>query len=356
MNSNNKDLVLHRIKNRSVFPSLPLVAYKLNEIVDKEGVTCSEIEDIIMKDAVLTTKLLKIVNCSFYGFPQKISSVSKAALILGFNVIRTIIITTPILEKMRDIDVALWEHSSFCSIFSGYIAKKLNIKYAEVISTAALIQNIGLIFIRLEFPEIFMKIIDTLKKENISLTEAEIRIFGIDHAEIGSELLLSWNLPSILVETIKYHHCPSRDNNFSEISSIIHFSDILTSGLGVTSASDIYVPPFDKKILEILTLDNNWIIEFFEDTDTKMIFKNSEKTGEEFIRKDFSNEDEKINDDVTNSKTLKIKSLSHPQISIKKKLTFLKKRFSRVNNDPFLILIMKLIAKQYLDEEKLICR
>lgn len=355
MSKKTRELVLQKIKNHSVFPSLPLVAFQLNDIVDKQGVTCSEIESIIMKDPVLTAKLLKVVNCSFYGFPQKISTISKAVLILGFNVIRTIIITTPIMEKMQDIDVALWEHATCSALCSGMIAKKNKMKNPEEISTAALIQNIGCLFIRLEFPQIFLDIYEIHKKENISLTEAENRCLGINHAEIGAELAIIWNLPKKLVEAIRYHHYPSQDKTFSEISSVIHFSDILISGLGVTSISDIFVPPLDKEVWKLLRISESDITDFLNNDESHAIWNCAKQIGEDFLRKDISDENEKKNTTELNATACETSSLETNKISIKKKLTFLQKRFSKVTNDPALISLMKIIAKHYIEEEKLAC-
>ncbi len=344
MSAATRELILQRINKHSVFPNLPIVAFKLNEIVNKESVTYSEIENIITKDPVSTAKLLKIVNCSFYGFPQKISTISKAALILGFNVIRTIIITTPMMEAMKDIDVALWEHATCCALCSGLIAKKKRIKNPEEVSTAALIQNIGFLFIRLEFPLRFFDIMKKIKKENISLLEAETSCLGINHAEIGAELARLWNLPPKLVEAIRYHHVPSQSKNYQDISSVIHFSDILVSGLGVTSSSDIFVPPLDKPAWDFLQYDQNELVKFLEDDESKMLWDFSARMGEEFLKRDTTAEEDEKARDIT------------PIVNIKKKLTFLQKRFAKVADDPVLVSIMKIIAKHYIEEEKAACQ
>jgi len=41
------------------------------------------VADVISKDPNLTTKLLRIANSAFYGFPSKIDTISRAVTILG---------------------------------------------------------------------------------------------------------------------------------------------------------------------------------------------------------------------------------------------------------------------------------
>jgi hypothetical protein len=82
-----------------------------------------------------------------------------------------------------------------------------------------------------------------------------------------------------------------------------------------------------------------------------MLFKKSESIRDAFFKKKLSD----VNEISKMSGACKDESPTAPGISIKKKLTYLKKRFARVKDDPFLMFIMKLIAKQYIDEEKSTC-
>lgn len=50
-------------------PRLPPIVAKLNRMVDDKQVTAVQIGTVIEKDQVLTSKLLEMVNSSFFGFP-----------------------------------------------------------------------------------------------------------------------------------------------------------------------------------------------------------------------------------------------------------------------------------------------
>jgi len=57
---------------------------------------------------------------------------------------------------------------------------------------------------------------------------AEKSVMGITHQEIGQFLTDKWNLPTVLGETILYHHFPSQAENNKELAAIVHLADYMT--------------------------------------------------------------------------------------------------------------------------------
>jgi putative nucleotidyltransferase with HDIG domain len=264
-------LIRNRLKNVQSLPTLPPIAAKLNKMVEDEDITAAAIEAVIAKDQAMTTKLLKIVNSPFFGFPQRVSTISNAIVLLGFNVIRTLIVTSSIFETMQSSDISLWEHSLGCAACAGILAKRKKLKSPEEVSTAGLIHDLGKVVIRAEFPEKFVEIQKIVEAEQIPMREAEIKCIGIGHAEIGSELAKLWNLPQRLIEPIKHHHDINDNLIFKDITAIIHFSDILVRGLGFGSGGDPWVPDLDEKAWKIIKIGKNDLKEILEEMDSKIV-------------------------------------------------------------------------------------
>ncbi|PKN49257.1 MAG: HD family phosphohydrolase, partial [Deltaproteobacteria bacterium HGW-Deltaproteobacteria-16] len=205
-------------------------------------------------DHILASKLLKLVNSAFYGFPQRISSLNSAIILLGFNVIKSLIISASIFEVMEAQDVELWEHSLGCAVVCNVLARHLGVKDPEEISTAGLIHDIGKVAIKMELPREYEKITELSQEKKISRLEAEREILGLDHSEVGSWLAKSWNLPNKLVEPIACHHDPHLAKEEQQASAIVHFANIMIRGLGYGHAGDIWVPPLNNKAWKLLAL------------------------------------------------------------------------------------------------------
>lgn len=243
--------VLREIKN---LPTLPGIVAKLGKMAEDPDTTTEQMGRVISKDHILASKLLKLVNSAFYGFPQRISSLNSAIILLGFNVIKSLIISASIFEVMEAQDVELWEHSLGCAVVCNVLARHLGVKDPEEISTAGLIHDIGKVAIKMELPREYQKITELSQEKKISRLEAEREVLGLDHAEVGSWLAKSWNLPNKLVEPIACHHDPHLAREEQQASAIVHFANIMIRGLGYGHAGDIWVPPLNNKAWKLLAL------------------------------------------------------------------------------------------------------
>ena len=242
---------LREVKN---LPTLPGIVIKLTQMAEDPDTSTEQMGRMISKDHILAVKLLKLVNSAFYGFPQRISSLNSAIILLGINVIKSLIISASIFEVMEDQDIELWEHSLGCAVVSSVLAKRLGMSEPEEVSTAGLIHDIGKVAIKMELPREYELITRLVHDKQISRIEAEREVLGLDHAEVGGWLAKSWNLPGKLIEPIACHHDPRLAKDEQLASAIVHFSNIIIRGMGYGHAGDIWVPALSSRAWRMLEL------------------------------------------------------------------------------------------------------
>lgn len=256
---------LREIKN---LPTLPGIVFKLTKMAEDPDTTTEQMGRVISKDHILAAKLLKLVNSAFYGFPQRISSLNSAIILLGFNVIKSLIISASIFEVMEDQDIELWEHSLGCAVASSVLAKRLGLSEPEEVSTAGLIHDIGKVAIKMELPKEYELITQLVLQKKIPRIQAEREILGLDHAEVGGWLAKSWNLPNKLVEPIACHHDPRLAKEEQLASAIVHFGNVMIRALGYGHAGDVWVPALSSRawrMLEITPTDLDLMLEEVEE-------------------------------------------------------------------------------------------
>ena len=258
---------LHQTKN---LPTLPGIVAKLTKMADDPDTTTEQMGKVISQDYILAAKLLKLVNSAFYGFPQRISSISSAIILLGFNVVKSLIMSDSIFEVMEEQDIELWQHSLGCAVVSNVIASRLGVKDPEEVSTAGLIHDIGKIAIKMELPNEYEMINRLVCERNISMRAAEMEVLGLDHAEAGGWLAKGWNLPKKLIEPVSCHHDPRQASAEQLNSSIIHFSDIMIRGLGYGHAADKKVPMLSKRAWDLLNFSSADIDEILDQVEEKL--------------------------------------------------------------------------------------
>ncbi len=222
-------------------PTLPPVVRKLTTMVESPDVTAKEVGKLISSDQVLSAKVLKLVNSPFYGFPGRISSISHAVVLLGFNVIKGVVLSASVFEIMEKSMVGLWEHSLGSAIISGAISRELGLHEPEEISTAALLHDIGKVLVRVSLSADYDRITMIVEEKGCSFREAEVDVIGVDHSEIGLWLSQEWGLPERLVIPISYHHEPESAVKLKERVSVVHIADSLVRAFGVGFGGDKWV-------------------------------------------------------------------------------------------------------------------
>ncbi len=218
-------------------PTLPIISEHIQTLLKDDDVSVKQLEEIIEKDPPLAAKLLKLVNSSFYGLLNKISSIEHALVILGFKEVRNVVLGFSIQRHFTPSTGAFdpkrfWKHSIICSQVAKYLGKHFNAMDDGTFFLSGLIHDIGKLVIEQYFQDEFGEIIDYIEKNNATFSQAEKEILGVTHYQIGAKLLQQWHFPKKVTMQIFYHHAPWHDKNYSTGSIIVYLSNILTKMTG----------------------------------------------------------------------------------------------------------------------------
>jgi len=238
-------------------PTLPHVVEKLTKVVESPESTAKEVGKLIASDQVLGSKVLKLVNSPFYGFPGRISSISHAIILLGFNVIKGVVLSASVFDLMERSMMGLWEHSLGSAIAANTIARSLKMTDPEEISTAALLHDIGKVLVKVSLSDDYDTIVSIVEKEKIAFREAEARVLGVDHADIGNWLTNEWSLPDKLITPITYHHQPDAAPRLKDRAAVVHIADGISRAFGVGFGGDPWVPKISKVAWGALDMDHH---------------------------------------------------------------------------------------------------
>jgi HD-like signal output (HDOD) protein len=245
-------------------PSHPLAIERITRLLSNPRTSVEDVGKAITTDQALASKVLKLVNSAFYGFPGRISTLSHAIVILGFSTIKNIVLTATIFESLKgkgsgnkDFDLhQFWSHSIACGAATSSIAKMIGFGEKEECFIAGLIHDIGKIILCHYLPDEFSRVVEYTRKNDVLFLESEKKLFDTSHDEIGGYLAQCWNLPDNLQFAVRYHHAPSPFHNHYMISSLVHTADIFVRALDLGNGGDDKIPVISEQVWKNLDIEN----------------------------------------------------------------------------------------------------
>lgn len=222
------------VSQMPTIPSLPTLYGELLAELNKTEPSSRSVAAIVKKDIGMTVKILQIVNSAFFGLQRRISDSNEAIEFLGLDTISSLALGLGIISQFEKkgapggLLTRLWEHSLAVGAIAKKIASEENAVIASDAFTAGLLHDIGEVVLAVNLPMQFIEAQKIVEDEKISRSEAERRIFGTTHAEVGAYLLGLWGLPTPVVEAVAYHHKPleSHSETFSALTTV-HIANAL---------------------------------------------------------------------------------------------------------------------------------
>ncbi|MFH1215826.1 MAG: HDOD domain-containing protein [Pseudomonadota bacterium] len=193
-------------------PTLPMVAARINQEIHNEALTAKLLGEIIIDDAALAAKILRLANSAFYGLQKQVTTLNKAVMVLGFNTVKNLALSVSIhslFKKQTDsrIDLeGLWRHSLGCAAAAKIIIANTNVKLGEEAFLFGILHDIGKILIIHSAPREYEKILQLMQEENIPEKDAELQVIETTHQKLGAMLLEHWKFPDAITQAVKFHH------------------------------------------------------------------------------------------------------------------------------------------------------
>lgn len=219
-------------------PTLPGVLDEVTKLVEDPDASTEAIAKVISRDQVLSAKVLKMVNSPIYGFPGRIGTIQHALVLLGFNVIRGIIISTSVFDIMVAAMKGLWEHSLGVATAANIVAKNAGFEDPEEYAVAGLLHDLGKVVTAVQLPELHDTILATVKERDITYLRAEKAVLGFGHDRINAWVARHWHLPGNIREAMSRHHSPHLAEFYKPVACVVHIADFMVRLFEFGSSGD----------------------------------------------------------------------------------------------------------------------
>jgi HD-like signal output (HDOD) protein/CheY-like chemotaxis protein len=221
----------------SELPSLSSTYRCLIAAVKDPNTPIKKVADIIERDVAMSAKVLQLANSAFFGMAQKVTNVPDAATYLGMATIKNLAFVSEAFKAFvpdRRIPHSVCETMQKHAYQTTAVAAVLPLdkEIRDVTVLAALLHDIGVLFLASAMPADFCTILTQAKESGCRTFEAEEKLLGTSHAEIGAYLLGLWGIPNLAVEAIAHHHHPTRIPHLGLDTTVaVYVADLLAHEL-----------------------------------------------------------------------------------------------------------------------------
>ncbi|RJQ72252.1 MAG: HDOD domain-containing protein, partial [Desulfobacteraceae bacterium] len=204
----------------SRMPSLSTTVAKVLEICGSANASPHDLNRVISYDPVLTGQVLKLINSAYFSLPNRITSLSRAIIMLGVNTVKNLVLATSVLASFKvsrcgcgiSMD-AYWAHCLCVGTTAKAIAKikKVPILEQEEFFVAGLLHDLGKLPMIACFSDMYDQVLKTAENEYISLFSSENKFIGFNHCQVGLLIGMKWKLGTEMQQALSHHHDPLDD-------------------------------------------------------------------------------------------------------------------------------------------------
>jgi putative nucleotidyltransferase with HDIG domain len=249
------------IKEIDNLKPVPSIVNQIMAVAEDPNSSVLDIAKIIQYDPVLTANILKMSNSAYYNLPRRVESVQEAVSMIGINQIIDMVLMksgAANLAKSQEgyglHEGELWKHAVSSALIAKDLAVKKGSKHIQLIFTAALLKDIGKVILDRFVSDSYSRIDNLVKNKGFSFKEAEKKVIGIDHAELGGLVAEMWDFSPKMVSMIKNHHLSDESARDDLETQILYVADNVCMMMGIGGGSDGLAYRFHKDVLKKLDI------------------------------------------------------------------------------------------------------
>jgi HD-like signal output (HDOD) protein len=186
--------------NQAELPAMAAVVQDLHRIIEGDKSSVQQLADVLLRDAALTSKVLRIGNSVYYNPSQEpIRTISRAIVLIGFDNVRQIGLSVALIDGLlahssRDQLAELLARSFHAAVQARNIAGYVVNKRTEEVFIAALLHNVGELAFWGCAGEVADDLASALAQPGVDEDEVVMELLGISFRQLSLGLVKSWNL------------------------------------------------------------------------------------------------------------------------------------------------------------------
>ena len=232
----NRQQMMKKISSLTSLPTLPVVAMEVNRMLQDLESPIERLVELLERDQAMVMKILRLVNSSFFGLKNRVTSLRHAVTLLGYSTVQSAVVTVSVIDvltmkhKQPGFDIGdFWTHAIGVAVMTRQLAERTRLAQADEAFTAGLLHDVGKIVLVNHFPDIFSRVLAQMDTGQETFFAAEQHLGCWPHTRIGGYLANRWMLPEKLEQSISRHHSQTNGIETFNTITLVRLADTLVN-------------------------------------------------------------------------------------------------------------------------------
>ena len=220
-------------------PPAPRVLPQLLVLLSQPNTDSGRLVDLISRDPHLTLSVLRLCNSAYLGNSMPAGDLQEAVTRLGFRQVYQMVATISGASLLAPAQPGygigpgeLWRHSVTAAIAAQIAARHLQ-ENETLAFTATLLHDLGKAILSDPLVDAQAHFLKAFADDSqITLTEVETQLLGVEHAHVGSRLLARWQFPESLIHAVRGHHDPSAAAPHERLAALVYLGNLIACLIG----------------------------------------------------------------------------------------------------------------------------
>lgn len=248
----------------------PQILPRLQQLIGDANTNPDDILDLIRMDQAMTARIIKSSNTAYFSPGFRIANIEDAVTYLGYDEVYRIISLLSFARMMRSPlrhfglqPGELWRRGLACALAMDGLSPLLETNKRNAY-TLGLLHGVGMVFVDRQLAANKAPVV-----ENEPIVEADVRLLGVNHAEVGSYVLRQWNFPDELNEPLRCQFEPLSCLAYSKLACLLHTAKYIMQAVVRPPAEGTKAPEPDPLVLTMINLSLDEYAEVLEEVEGK---------------------------------------------------------------------------------------
>ena len=193
--------------------TLPEIYLKIRRLIEDEHSEIDDFAELIIVDPDLSTRVLRLVNSAYFGFPEPVDSITRAINMIGIDQLHNLVLSASAMSSLELPNDILplkpfWHNSLYTGVLTQQMALNLNLERSDRLFIAGLLHEVGHLVLCAKLPDHARETIRRSVQTGQPMHEIQLEMLGCHYGDIGAMLLENWNLPAELQMLVRFHPTP----------------------------------------------------------------------------------------------------------------------------------------------------